>query len=179
MRSEKEMYDLILGYANADENIRAVILNGSRANPNRKPDPFNDFDIVYLVRDLTPCKEKAYHKDFGEILVCERTDENELFEEHFPEFVCYLMQFADGNRIDLTVSSIDRWEVYCYGDRLSVVLLDKDNALPPQTTCSIAAWISSPPETTPTAAANFTIISMKATASSAPQTSRRKPRVKA
>lgn len=29
MRSEKEMYDLILGYANADENIRAVILNGS------------------------------------------------------------------------------------------------------------------------------------------------------
>lgn len=67
MRSEKEMYDLILGYANADENIRAVILNGSRANPNRKPDPFNDFDIVYLVRDLTPCKEKAYYKDFGEI----------------------------------------------------------------------------------------------------------------
>jgi len=34
-------------------------------------------------------------------------------------------------------------------------------------------------KTTPTAAANFTIISMKATASSAPQTSRRKPRVKA
>lgn len=129
MRSEKEMYDLILGYANADENIRAVILNGSRANPNRKPDPFNDFDIVYLVRDLTPCKEKAYHKDFGEILVCERTDENELFEEHFPEFVCYLMQFADGNRIDLTVSSIDRWEVYCYGDRLSVVLLGQHRTI--------------------------------------------------
>lgn len=39
--------------------------------------------------------------------------------------------------------------------------------------------VSSPSETTPTAAANFTIISMKATASSAPQTSRRKPRVKA
>ena len=48
MRSEKEMYDLILGYANADENIRAVILNGSRANPNRKPDPFNDFDAILL-----------------------------------------------------------------------------------------------------------------------------------
>ena len=62
MRSEKEMYDLILGYANADENIRAVILNGSRANPNRKPDPFNDFDIVYLVRNLTPCKEKPIIK---------------------------------------------------------------------------------------------------------------------
>ena len=50
MRSEKEMYDLILGYANADENIRAVILNGSRANPNRKPDPFNDFARSYSVQ---------------------------------------------------------------------------------------------------------------------------------
>ena len=54
MRSEQEMYDLILGYARRHDDIRAVILNGSRANPNRKPDPFNDFDIVYLVRDLAP-----------------------------------------------------------------------------------------------------------------------------
>ena len=61
MRSEKEMYDLILGYANADENIRAVILNGSRANPNRKPDPFNDFDIVYLVSDICyHCYQVSY-----------------------------------------------------------------------------------------------------------------------
>mgnify|MGYP000526621585 CR=1 FL=1 len=59
MRSEKEMYDLILGYANADENIRAVILNDTRANPNRTPEPFNESDIVYLVRALTPCTEKA------------------------------------------------------------------------------------------------------------------------
>jgi aminoglycoside 6-adenylyltransferase len=116
MRSEKEMYDLILGYAKAHDDIRAVILNGSRANPNRKPDPFNDFDIVYLVRDLHSVQGNSPRppKDFGELLVYERTDENELFNEHFPEFVCYLMQFADGNRIDLTVSpSTDRWHGYC------------------------------------------------------------------
>ncbi|MDY4939204.1 MAG: aminoglycoside 6-adenylyltransferase, partial [Oscillospiraceae bacterium] len=77
MRSEQEMYDLILGYARRHDDIRAVILNGSRANPNRKPDPFNDFDIVYLVRDLAPYKEKPVYQDFGEILVYERTDRNE------------------------------------------------------------------------------------------------------
>lgn len=131
MRSEKEMYDLILGYAKAHDDIRAVILNGSRANPNRKPDPFNDFDIVYLVRDLQPYKTAPVHLDFGELLVYERTDENELFNEHFPEFVCYLMQFADGNRIDLTIAETARWHGYCFDDRLSVVLLDKDGALPP------------------------------------------------
>ena len=131
MRSEKEMYDLILGYAKAHDDIRAVILNGSRANPNRRPDPFNDFDIVYLVRDLQPYKTAPVHLDFGELLVYERTDENELFNEHFPEFVCYLMQFADGNRIDLTIAETARWHGYCFDDRLSVVLLDKDGALPP------------------------------------------------
>ncbi len=45
------MFDLILDTARADERIRAVILNGSRANPNAPRDPFQDFDIVYLVTD--------------------------------------------------------------------------------------------------------------------------------
>ena len=30
MRTEQEMYDLILGYAENDERVRAVLLNGSR-----------------------------------------------------------------------------------------------------------------------------------------------------
>lgn len=33
MRNEKEMFDLILGVATGDERVRAVVLNGSRANP--------------------------------------------------------------------------------------------------------------------------------------------------
>lgn len=131
MRSEQEMYDLILGYAAARDDIRAVILNGSRANPNRRRDPFNDFDIVYLVSDVAAYKKQPLHRDFGELLVYERTDKNELFHEDFPEFVCYLMQFADGNRIDLTVADIKSHHGYCFDDRLSVVLLDKDSILPP------------------------------------------------
>ena len=35
MRSEKEMYDLILDIAKRDERIRAVYMNGSRANQRR------------------------------------------------------------------------------------------------------------------------------------------------
>jgi hypothetical protein len=38
MRNEKEMLDLILDFANEDERIRAVILNGSLANPNAPRD---------------------------------------------------------------------------------------------------------------------------------------------
>ena len=140
MLNEQQMYDRILGYANSREDIRGVILNGSRANPDRKPDPFNDFDIVYLVRDVSVYKDLPLHKEYGEalfgdLLVYERTDESELFSEQFPEFVCYLLQFADGNRIDLTVADIKNHEKYCFGDGYAAVLLDKDGvlpALPPQ-----------------------------------------------
>lgn len=131
MRSEQAMYDLILGYARAHDDIRAVVMNGSRANPARKPDPFNDFDIVYLVRDVAAYKEKPIHTEFGSMLVYERTDRNSLFHEDFPEYVCYLMQFADGNRIDLTIADVENYRGYCFDDRLSVVLLDKDGRIPP------------------------------------------------
>ncbi len=33
MRTEKEMFDLILSVPNRDGRIRAVYMNGSRANP--------------------------------------------------------------------------------------------------------------------------------------------------
>ena len=50
MRSERQMYDLILGFAKTDERVRGVILNGSRANPNAPRDKYQDYDIVYVVR---------------------------------------------------------------------------------------------------------------------------------
>lgn len=130
MRSEQELYDLILGYARQDERIRAVVLNGSRANPAARRDPFQDFDIVYLATEVEPYKEGDISGAFGEILVMSRTDEVELFDEHFPEFAAYLMLFQDGNRIDLTVARVEDYHGYCFDDRLSVVLLDKDSFLP-------------------------------------------------
>ncbi len=42
MRSEKEMIDLILSVAQADERIRAVLLVGSRANTDVPKDTFQD-----------------------------------------------------------------------------------------------------------------------------------------
>ena len=50
MRNDKQMMQLILDVAKKDERIRAVILNGSRANPQATPDIFQDYDIVFIVR---------------------------------------------------------------------------------------------------------------------------------
>ena len=130
MRSEREMYELILGYAEQDPRVRGVILNGSRADPNRLLDSFRDYDIVYLVTDVGPYKSGDISPAFGEMLVMQRTDESELYDEHLPHAAVYLMQFADGNRIDLTIARKEDYRGYCFDDRLSMVLLDKDGFLP-------------------------------------------------
>jgi len=54
MRSEEEILDLILNYAHRDEDVRAVVMNGSRVNSNAKIDLFQDYDIIYFVRNVEP-----------------------------------------------------------------------------------------------------------------------------
>ncbi len=53
--------------AEQDERIRAVLLSGSRTNPNVKKDRFQDFDIVYLVEDIDSfTSDHSWVNIFGE-----------------------------------------------------------------------------------------------------------------
>lgn len=128
MRTEEEMYRLILEKARADERIRAVYMNGSRTNPNVPKDIFQDYDVVYVVTDT-----KAYIEDknwidyFGERLFMQYPDENPDYPSDKENFYGYLMQFADGNRIDLHVESIAHARENILQDKLCRVLLDKEN----------------------------------------------------
>ena len=54
MRTEQEMYDLIVGTAKADERIRAVYMNGSRTNPNVPRDIFQDSTLCTLSPRQSP-----------------------------------------------------------------------------------------------------------------------------
>lgn len=134
MRSEQEMFDLILNTAREDERIRAVYMNGSRTNPNAPKDIFQDYDIVYVVRDTRPfIEDTAWIDRFGERLYMQYPERNDLIRGEVTDFEnCYgwLMQFADGNRIDLHVQSIPFSQKSILNDRLCKVLLDKDGILP-------------------------------------------------
>ncbi len=59
MRSESIMMDLILQTAVKSPDVRAVIMNGSRVNPNARKDPFQDYDLVYLVPEVEPYRRKS------------------------------------------------------------------------------------------------------------------------
>jgi len=140
MRSEQEMFDLILTTAKNDERIRAVILNGSRANPNAPRDIFQDFDIIYIVTKVEPFKENPeWIKRFGEIMILQMPEEN-----IHPDCFVYLMQFLDGNRIDLTLFPLAALHELKQ-DSLSVLLLDKDGIVAPFPTPDESSYLPHPP----------------------------------
>ncbi|HBM81397.1 MAG TPA: aminoglycoside adenylyltransferase [Clostridiaceae bacterium] len=134
MRSEKEMFDLILDTARDDDRIRAVYMNGSRTNPNAPRDIFQDYDIVYLVTETNSfIQDKNWIDIFGERLILQLPDELDKIagkETHFESCYVYLMQFADGNRIDLSIRTLDSAMKDIKSDKLTVILLDKDGVLP-------------------------------------------------
>ena len=148
MRTEKEMYDLIISIAQSDERIRAVYLNGSRTNPNVPKDIFQDYDVVYVVTETKPfIVDKDWINRFGEILFMQFPDEHPDYPSDKDNFYGWLMQFTDGNRIDLHIESIEHARANIVDDSLGKALLDKDNCLPTIPESSDRTyWVAKPSE---------------------------------
>ena len=144
MRSEREMLDLIVDVARNDDRIRAVIMNGSRTDPNAPRDIFQDFDIVYLVTDVASFQnDPRWIERFGEIMIFQMP---EAMQDPPPEndgSFAYLMQFTDGNRIDLSLFPVARADELT--DSLSRLLLDKDGLLKPFPPPSDRDYLPRPP----------------------------------
>lgn len=132
MRTEQEMMTLIINTARNDDRIRAVIMNGSRVNPNAKKDCFQDFDIVYVVKNMESfTANHEWVQVFGEMMIMQMPDAMSLLPPEDNGCFAYLMQFKDGNRIDLTLVPTGMAHIHIGNDRLSVLLLDKDRRFEP------------------------------------------------
>ena len=145
MRTEQEMLDLILNFAKNDDNIRAVVLNGSRANSNAPKDIFQDYDIACLVNDMAPyMQNKNIPPIFGEIMILQEPEDMGDPPADKDGHYTYLMQFKDGNRIDL---SFDPPELFksVLEDSLTIVLLDKDGILGSVPPSSDKDYLPKPP----------------------------------
>lgn len=145
MRSEQEMLDLIIGTARDDDRIRAVIMNGSRANPSAPRDRFQDFDIVYAVTDVAPFWHNlAWIDRFGERMIVQLPEDMQDPPPSRDGGFVYLVQFMDGNRIDLGIYPIDQARVRAQ-DSLSMLLLDKDGVIGPLPPPSERDYLPRPP----------------------------------
>lgn len=129
MRSEKQVYDPILNFANMDERIRMVVLEGSRTNVNIPPDDFQDYDITFFVTDMQSfINNDNWLNVFGERLILQKPEDMELFPAAEKGF-SYLMLFTDDVKIDLTLLPLDFIGEYFTWDKLVRILLDKDNRI--------------------------------------------------
>lgn len=132
MRDEATMYKLFMDIANADDRILAMYLNGSRTNANVPKDIFQDYDIVYVVKETKPfIEDKDWIRKFGNVLYMQYPDESPDYPGDKENIYGWLMQFDDGNRIDLHVESLIHAREHIHDDKLCRILLDKDNILPP------------------------------------------------
>lgn len=147
MRDEREMMELIINTAKEDERIRAVFMNGSRTNVNAPKDKFQDYDINYIVTETKSFYEDVHWIElFGEILYMqcpEAADAAMGIECDLDSCYGWLVQFADGNRLDLHVKTLDKCDIL--DDKLCIILLDKDGILPEVTAPSDEDhWVRKP-----------------------------------
>ena len=131
MRDETTMYNLFMEIAREDNRILAMYLNGSRTNVNVPKDIFQDYDLVYVVTETKPfIEDKEWILRFGNILYMQYPDESPNNPGDKENIYGWLMQFDDGNRIDLHVESLSHARKHIFDDKLCKILLDKENVLP-------------------------------------------------
>ena len=132
MRDEQEMFSLILGYAQSDERIRVVGMEGSRANPHAPRDSFQDYDISFLVTDMASFQaDDRWLSVFGAQRMMQKPEAMELFPAELGNWFSYLMLFEDGCKMDLTLIPLDELPLYLNSDRMLRILLDKDGRISP------------------------------------------------
>lgn len=136
--------DTLVDYAENDENIRAVLMEGSRAFG--EVDQYSDYDVVYVTRSSEPYFGGAILpflvERFGEIAVMQTPDNGAPHDVY-----THLVQFANGIRIDLTFNSISFLSRTPL-ESATVILLDKDERFKGVTKPSDADfWLKRPDAT--------------------------------
>ena len=126
MNINDSVISFILEIANNDERIRAVLLNGSRANPNSIADEFQDYDVMFIVKNMETFLSNHNWVDvFGERVIMQMPDTMNDGKELIS--FAYLIQLKAGYRIDLTIFPVEKITKEFKPESLTKVVLDKDN----------------------------------------------------
>lgn len=125
------MDDLILqhliAWGEQHTTIRAAILTSTRAHPNPMLDPFSDYDLIYVVMDLSPWfEDRTWLSTFGTVIALYR---DPIHDGQF----AYITQYPECLKIDFTLMTIERFKQLATLPALPAelddgyrVLLDKD-----------------------------------------------------
>lgn len=126
----KELKNTIIDFAENDARVRAVLLNGSRANPNILPNRYQDFDLLFIVNDIESfIADREWTSFLGKTIIQQLPDEMLLGSDPKEEKVTftYLMIFEDENRVDLTLFPKSKFHSDFKNDSLTMIWVDKDH----------------------------------------------------
>ncbi|WP_429975425.1 aminoglycoside 6-adenylyltransferase [Enterococcus sp. DIV0086] len=135
MRSEKDIMDLLETFFYQSDDLLVFLMNGSKINVNIPDDKFKDFDVAFFTNNSAKYKGNSefIKKNFGEILLMTEPFNPfnlELFkDESDGKRYSYLIQFVDGNRIDMSFYELDYLEEYLKSDSLTKLICDKTNRI--------------------------------------------------
>lgn len=123
--TNKQVLEYLTSLAEGRDDIRVLVLNGSLVNPNVSTDRFQDVDVTCFVDDVTAfIEDRSWMAPLGDVLIMQTPDEVPGQSEY--ERFAFLMQFAAGHRVDLTVRPMRDVKATIHADSLSLVLVDKD-----------------------------------------------------
>ena len=133
-RSEAQMLRLILQTAKSLK-VEAVAMSGSRTDTKAPKDEFQDYDVVYVVDDLDNLtSDLSWLDQFG----------TRIIEQHnvLGNRRLYLMQFEDGNRIDLTLCPTEYIQEWVDSEADYTVLKDEKGLFVPYSPNPQRYWTS-------------------------------------
>jgi aminoglycoside 6-adenylyltransferase len=148
-QTEQEVLSKLTKWGEVREDVRAMILTSSRANPDSHLDIFSDYDIILVVKDVHPYLSDSWLEDFGKVLVVYH-DPIQL-ESGFAHFT-RVTHYQDGTKIDYAVwpAGLLQWiadepTLPAYLDDGYRVLLDKDSWTEKMKPPTFKAYIPVPP----------------------------------
>lgn len=126
MRDRLKVLDEILEFAKRDDNIRAVILQGSLANPIDRIDELSDLDPLFYVKDISKLSEDdQWLEQFGNIIT--RLYDEFTSEDNIKSYIRMVI-YEDGLKVDFGLAPLalikDINDLMFYK-----VLLDKDGMI--------------------------------------------------
>jgi len=153
----------LLAFAETDDEIRAAVLNGSRANPNAPSDRWQDYD--FNIAERTPDyfhNHPEFLNAFGEHIIMQHTHGFETptgwqdaTEEEYQQYLAagalpgihhyhFMIIYADGVRVDFSFVPAAR-ATETYTDSMTIPLVDKDGIIPPLPPTSDAGYLVQKP----------------------------------
>lgn len=129
-------------WAEAQPNIRTILLTGSRAEPSRTPDDLSDYDVELFVQDTAPfINNEAWLDTFGLIMVRWPLSPGPTFDA---DWMTQLVLFEDGVRLDFQITALPP-TASRHLDSGYRVIVDKDGIAPQLPPPTYATYLITPP----------------------------------